>query len=64
VRDFQGVGAELGAVALRTSPGAAASVLTLNQLVAILTAIFLALQIGHLAWKWWRDWKTSQVVKP
>lgn len=53
------IGQELVAVAVRTSPGIAASAFTLNHLVAILTSIFLALQIGHLSWKWWRDWKAS-----
>jgi 4-hydroxybenzoate polyprenyltransferase len=35
--------------------GAVASAFTLNQLVALATLVYIALQAAYLARKWWRE---------
>lgn len=56
----QELGGELFAIAFRTTPGAVMSAITLNSLVALLTAVFLCLQIGYLGWKWRREWRHAR----
>jgi len=56
-QSHQEMGHELMAMALRTAPGAVMSALTLNNVVALLTAIFLFVQILYLIWKWRREWR-------
>lgn len=46
---------ELLKVALNTSPGALASALTWDVIVAGMTVTFLFLQIAYLIWKWRRE---------
>lgn len=46
---------ETGAILLRSSPGLLATAWTWNGIVAILSAVFLLLQIAHGVWKWRRD---------
>jgi uncharacterized membrane protein YfcA len=52
---------DIAVATAQTTPGAVASVLsksagwTMGDLVSLLTAIFLLLQVGYLIWKWRRD---------
>lgn len=59
---IQDVAPELGAISLRTLPGATGTAglavtgeQMLSLVVGVLTVVFLALQIAHLVWKWRRD---------
>lgn len=55
--------AEIAQEGLKASPPVAVSAytaaqgLTLNEIVAIATLIYIALQVGYLLWKWWREAK-------
>lgn len=46
---------DIAVEAAKAAPGIAASGFTLNSLVALLTAIFIALQIVYLIRKWVRE---------
>lgn len=62
MNDQHELGREVVSIAARTSPGIAATAFTWNEIVAILTAIFLLMQIAHLGWKMYRDWKAARSV--
>lgn len=51
---------ETGAILFRSSPGLLATAWTWNGIVAILTVIFLLLQIAHFLWKWRRDIRRAE----
>jgi hypothetical protein len=31
--------------------------LTINEVVALATLAYIALQAAYLLWKWWREWR-------
>lgn len=33
--------------------------LTLNEIVAIATLLYIGLQMGYLVWKWIREWRAK-----
>jgi hypothetical protein len=43
--------------------GAAASVLTLNEMVAIATGVYIVVQMLYLLRKWWREEKEWRAPK-
>lgn len=45
----------LAPIGLRSAPGLAVSMWTMNEIVAFLTGAFLVLQIAHFLWKWWQE---------
>lgn len=55
---------EISTIALRTTPGGLATMVTwgdgVGLVVGLLTVVFLLLQIAHFLWKWRRDWKRGQ----
>lgn len=53
---------EVRAATLKTTVGgvgAAASVLTLNEWVAVVTIIYFIVQIAYLIWKWRKEAKSK-----
>jgi len=49
---------ELGIQAIKAAPAAAGSLaasLTLNQWVAVATAVYIIVQVAYLLRKWWRE---------
>lgn len=57
---------ELATEALRATPAVAGTTyaaLTLNEVVAIATGIYIVVQVAYLLRKWWReekDWRDRQ----
>lgn len=50
----QQLGRDIGAAVAKTIPPIAVWTLTLNNVLAGLSIIYVLLQIGHLVWKWHR----------
>lgn len=57
---------EISAEGLKAAPPVAVTVaatvadLTLNQLVAYATLVYLGLQAGYLLWKWFREYRAAK----
>jgi hypothetical protein len=42
---------------------AAIDAITLNEWVAIATLAYIALQVGYLGWKWYREYRAANKVE-
>jgi hypothetical protein len=60
------VKAEFTTEAMKGAPavaGAAASMMTLNEMVAVATGVYILVQVAYLLRKWWReemDWQRKR----
>lgn len=59
----QAMGKEAGAAILKTLPPWLTWAVQPNNLLLVLSIIYVVMQIANLAWKWRREWRARGAAK-